>query len=105
MSECVVRMEMPQNNCEMAVEIKGVGDWCPIVARVCDYYSTKKMPDWCPIICQLPEGHGELIERQPIIQFIEDGLNRGEYGHDQIEVMTEVFVAETIVPAEAERSE
>lgn len=62
----VVRMEMPKNNCEMAVEIKGVGDWCPIAARVCDYYSTKKMPDWCPIICQLPEGHGRLIDADKI---------------------------------------
>lgn len=62
MSECVVRMKMPENNCEMAVEIKGAGDWCPISARVCDYYSTKKMPDWCPIICQLPEGHGRLVD-------------------------------------------
>lgn len=58
----VVRMEMPKNNCEMAVEIKGAGDWCPIAARVCDYYSTKKMPDWCPIICSLPEKHGRLVD-------------------------------------------
>lgn len=58
----VVRMEMPKNNCEMAVEIKGTGDWCPVEARVCDYYSTKKMPPWCPIVCQLPEGHGRLID-------------------------------------------
>ena len=63
MSECVVRMEMPKNNCEMAVEIKGVGDWCPIMAEVCDYYLTKKMPDWCPILCQLPEGHGRLVDK------------------------------------------
>lgn len=68
----VVRMEMPKNNCEMAVEIKGVGDWCPIAARVCDYYSTKKMPDWCPIICQLPEGHGPLVSEKDVRWAIDD---------------------------------
>ena len=60
----VVRMDMPKNNCEMAVEIKGVGDWCPIMARVCDYYSTKKMPDWCPICGVLPDEHGDLVDAE-----------------------------------------
>lgn len=91
----VVRMEMPEN-CAV----------CPFVTEYsrCVFLGMyaideERRADNCPIICSLPEGHGELIERQPIIQFIEDGLNRGEYGHDQIEVMTEVFVAPTIVPA------
>ena len=103
MSECVVRMEMPEDCFECPfgiIDDTEDGVWCNALAQ----QSSGQRED-CPIICQLPEGHGELIERQPIIQFIEDGLNRGEYGHDQIEVMTEVFVAETIVPAEAERSE
>ena len=96
MSECVVRMEMPKNNCEMAVEIKGVGDWCPIAVRVCDYYSTKKMPDWCPIICSLPEGHGRLGD-----------LDELEAGCDDpywCRWLSEIEDAPTIVPAEAERS-
>lgn len=108
MSECVVRMEMPSNceRCPMCGTASGGNGiyklWC-----MCGDIpaSSQRRPEDCPIVCQLPEGHGELIERQPIIQFIEDGLNRGEYGHDQIEVITEVFVAETIVPAEAERRE
>ena len=103
MSECVVRMEMPSccHDCPFEAD-----QWdypmCRVTGRSEGYRfdaRNNRMVD-CPIVCQLPEGHGELIERQPIIQFIEDGLNRGEYGHDQIEVMTEVFVAETIVPAE-----
>lgn len=105
MSECVVRMEMPENCCECQLrqEDYEMGEeFCPFTGVECLSIGRQNN---CPIICPLPEGHGELIERQPIIQFIEDGLNRGEYGHDQIEVMTEVFVAETIVPAEAERSE
>ena len=74
MSECVVRMEMPENYCEMSVEINGVGDWCPIMAGVCDYNSTKKMPDWCPIICQLPEGHGRLVDiDKPFLEVMQIG--------------------------------
>ena len=70
MSECVVRMEMP--------------DWCPCVLAEdnngwygpCFAYNgiperakefdqcVEKMerPSWCPIICSLPEGHGRLID-------------------------------------------
>lgn len=101
MSECVVRMEMPENCtcCPMCFTADMQGyHWCAALEQEVEEGLSR--PKECPVICQLPEGHGELIERQPIIQFIEDGLNRGEYGHDQIEVMTEVFVAETIVPAE-----
>lgn len=109
MSECVVRMEMPKESCHTC-DARCVSDLygyiCGIERKnVMPFLGKKNRPDWCPIICQLPEGHGELIERQPIIQFIEDGLNRGEYGHDQIEVMTEVFVATTIVPAERSEHE
>lgn len=95
MSECVVRMEMPKNNCEMAVEIKGAGDWCPIAARACDYYSTKKMPDWCPIICSLPERHGDLIDR--------DELLKESYPDDEYDAHVvyadDICKARTIVPA------
>ena len=89
----VVRMEMPKNNCEMAVEIKGAGDWCPIAARVCDYYSTKKMPDWCPIICQLPEGHGRLVDASTRIYIMNVPITVDDASHI-------VHALPTIVPAE-----
>ena len=94
----VVRMEMPKNNCEMAVEIKGVGDWCPIAARVCDYYSTKKMPDWCPIICSLPEGHGRLVDADALKENRWDADKR--CGYVQVVDVGEIDDALTIVPAE-----
>ena len=108
MSECIVRMEMPSDceRCPMCGTASGGNGMYELWCMCGDIpASSQRRPKDCPIICQLPDGHGELIERQPIIHFVEDGLNRGEYGHDQIEVMTEVFVAETIIPAEAERSE
>ena len=44
--------------------------------------------------------HGDLIEAEPIKKFITDGLNSGEFGHDTIEVLTEIEYAPVIVPAE-----
>lgn len=83
----VVRMEMPKNNCEMAVEIKGAGDWCPIAARVCDYYSTKKMPDWCPIICSLPEGHGRLVDADAMARDLEYDCELDAKGLDDMTIV------------------
>ena len=59
MSECVVRMEMPQG-CED----------CPFrdmllccVAKGRKYTGSSPVrPNWCPIICQLPAGHGRLVD-------------------------------------------
>lgn len=44
--------------------------------------------------------HGKLIEAEPIMKFITDGLNSGKFGYDQIEVLTEIQYAPTIIPAE-----
>ena len=54
MSECVVRMEMPQNcyNCDLRYECNA-------------FYAPGKPKPFmkgCMIVCQLPEGHGRLID-------------------------------------------
>ena len=67
MSECVVRMEMPvDKRCPFDFNLPKMGPWCWIEDRECDYYKTNNRPDWCPIICQLPEGHGDLVEAKEI---------------------------------------
>lgn len=48
---------------------------------------------------QLPP-HGDLIESEPIKRFITDGLNRKEFGYDQIQVLTEIEYAPVIIPAD-----
>ena len=100
MSECVVRMEMPKGNCQLAVEIPYVGDWCPILAKACDYSMTKRMPKDCPILCQLPEKHGRLVDVTKIdfVMFAnEDSTFRCGWNNGVRSVMQH---AETIVPAE-----
>ena len=52
----------------------------------------------CPLV-PVP-AHGRLIEAEPIMKYITDRLNSGEFGYDQIEVLTEIQYAPTIIPAE-----
>ena len=75
MSECVVRMEMP-NGCHDCKLRNMIGN-CPI--PMFDGPDEKKIwtlaecfqrPPWCPIICQLPEGHGRLVDKDEAIESI-----------------------------------
>lgn len=66
MSECVVRMEMPKEGCHTC-DARCVsalyGYICGIERKnVMPFIGKKNRPDWCPIICQLPEGHGRLVD-------------------------------------------
>ena len=68
----------------------------------CPMYTCMHNFDDCPLH-ELPS-HGDLIEAEPIKRFITDGLNRKEFGYDQIKVLTEVEYAPVIVPASEEVS-
>lgn len=62
MSECVVRMEKPENCCECQLrqEDYEMGEeFCPFTGVECLSIGRQNN---CPIICQLPEGHGRLID-------------------------------------------
>lgn len=102
----VVRMEMPKGcwdcpcvngeygYCQADKEERTIED--PVCARKSD-----GRPSWCPIICSIPEGHGRLIDA--------DKLKAKKYHsnitHENAVAVAEIDWAETIVPAEAERSE
>lgn len=46
--------------------------------------------------------HGNLIEKEPLMQFIEDGINAEggkSFGHDGVEILTEVEYADIIIPS------
>lgn len=124
MSECVVRMEMPRG-CWCCPN--GHPDWIynddgsaqmVCFCNICDteednrWISETKIvrPSWCPIICQLPEGHGRLVEEKSVRWAIDDIVleiaNRtGRVGMTKDETMEYINNLCTIVPAEAERSE
>lgn len=78
MSECVVRMEMPEKCAECpAWSICGTlhkymlgidcdSDWTYDDLLVITVETGFVKPDNCPIICQLPEGHGRLVDADEI---------------------------------------
>lgn len=116
MSECVVRMEMP-NGCHDCKLRSMVGN-CPI--PMFDGQDEKKIwtleecfqrPPWCPIICQLPEGHRRLVDEKSVRWAIDDIVleiaNRtGRVGMTKDETMEYINSLCTIVPADTEeRSE
>lgn len=86
MSECVVRMEMPQKcfNCDLRYECNA-------------FYAPGKPKPFmkgCMIVCQLPEGHGRLVDADSL----PDLFPRYHNGYMTVGIPT-------VVPAEAERSE
>lgn len=104
MSECVVRMEMP-NGCHDCKLRNMVGN-CPI--PMFDGQDEKKIwtleecfqrPPWCPIICSLPEGHGRLIDAASLRNIawpVKDHTGRIE----ECVQMRDLYKVPTIVPAE-----
>ena len=101
MSECVVRMEMPEKcfNCDLRYECNA-------------FYASRKPKPFmkgCMIVCQLPKGHGRLADKDLLMRDL-DFLNTfgtpddgKELSYEDILVTIDDFP--TIVPAEAERSE
>ncbi len=106
MSECVVRMENPDDCLKC-----GVRHICnPYV----DYWQqdTRKKPEpgqkGCLIICSLPEGHGRLVDADACASVLKKQENEAVRSAEKLcygfsAIMFEE--ANTIVPAEAERSE
>ena len=100
----VVRMEMPTKDkaCGMAFDFDGIW-YCPVEQRICHQPDYREIPSWCPIICSLPDGHGDLIDRDVLLQTFQNADY--ETYNDYCEAFDSTEAAETIVPAEAERSE
>ena len=88
MSECVVRMEMPQNcyNCDLRYECNA-------------FYAPgkpKPLMKGCMIVCQLPEGHGRLIDAEKL----KAKKYHSDITHENAVAVAEIDWAKTIVPAE-----
>jgi hypothetical protein len=59
-------------------------------------------PDWCPIICQLPEGHGRLVDADALIEQHKPSIFTmvTDFTEGQRSVVANIKNAPTIVPAE-----
>lgn len=104
MSECVVRMEMPSDceRCPMRGTASGGNGMYELWCMCGDIpASSQRRPEDCPIVCQLPEGHGRLIDAEKL----KANKYHSDITHENAVAVAEIDWAETIVPAEAERSE
>lgn len=105
MPDILIRgMEYPKScsRCDFASVVPGEA-WCKRAKEIVpeeQAINVNMHPTFCPLH-ELQE-HGDLIEAEPIKRFITDGLNRKEFGYDQIQVLTEVEYAPVIVPASEE---
>lgn len=99
MSECVVRIEMPKScyNCDLRYE--------------CNAFYAQRNPKpfmkGCRIVCQLPEGHGRLVDINGVsLAMVKRGQrsNRYKLGEmwelNRLEIQEALQTVSTIVPAE-----
>lgn len=109
MSECVVRMEMPENClcCPMVFTADVPGyHWCAALEQEVEQGLSR--PSECPILCALPEGHGRLVDADaPSLRGGLKLIREAEYqvyGKDAwgfaAKCETAIEDAPTIVPAE-----
>ena len=85
-------MEMPKEG-RLTLQISA--DGAVYVVNSCSITAETYMTDAVPV-----PSHGRLIEEEPIIKYITDGLNIRRFGYDAIEVLAEIKYAPTIIPAE-----
>ena len=102
MSECVIRMEMPES-CGACPCLDDYGDYprCRISGEQRGYnfpIHEKRMPN-CPISCSLPEGHGRLIDADSMEKEVCGGCVHGEHKYANC-IDCALANAPTIVPAE-----
>ena len=100
MSECVVRMEIPSKDrmCQMADDIDGVW-YCPVMKKLCRQPDNWEMPSWCPIICELPQGHGRLVDKDEMLKKVENYHRYMTIGRES-DPRCIIEDSPTIVPAE-----
>lgn len=106
MSECVVRMKMPKS-CPCDFSDMSSPIFIPCFAydgipsrreEFVECVRQRKRPSWCPIVCQLPEGHGRLVDADALKENRWDADTR--CGYVQVVDVGEIDNAPTIVPAE-----
>lgn len=91
MSVLIKDMQMPKNCSECPVALSG--KYCRINKTYTTYIKLPIRPDHCPLT-ELPEHHGDLIDRNDLIK---ESLADGAYGYVSTK---EIYDALTIVEAE-----
>jgi hypothetical protein len=98
-------MKMPKRcgtcNCRrIEFDIDHVGVFCSLKDN--EYVEDPdSRPSWCPIICQLPEGHGRLVDADKFIAHLFAKWQDGYISNSEwCDIRQRVNEETTIVPAE-----
>ena len=105
MSECVVRMEMPQDGVCDGCDARTVDFLAGPICAIKKKFLGSSRPSWCPIICSLPEGHGRLVDADALADDVRslwdyktvDGITATTVLN---QTLTDIRNCPTIVPAE-----
>ena len=101
-------MAMPENCSECPVALSG--KYCRINKTYTTYIKLPIRPDYCPLV-ELPEKHGDLIDRDAVTKEMINGIRAGNYeeGYEKypnINNMDDcvecVKYADTVIEAEGE---
>lgn len=98
MSEFVVKIDMEEmpkscDDCDIAIKYQRFG-----TEIYCPYFGWYADRDKCPIICQLPEGHGRLVDADAVESIIRKWFEEIKLNPDIL--LDGVKSLPTIVPAE-----
>lgn len=99
MSECVVRMEMPKAcwSCGLRFVCKAANDFLTTKEAGCSVLKVG-MPG-CLIICQLPEGHGDLIDRDSMVEeWVDEKIGNPHADYEADDVIYDLKKRTVIVP-------
>ena len=103
MSECVVRMEMPQDGVCDGCDARTVDFLAGPICAIKKKFLGSSRPSWCPILCSLPEGHGRLVDADAVESIIRKWFEEIKLNPDIL--LDGVKSLHTIVPEETERRE
>lgn len=106
MSECVIRMEMPKAcwSCGLRFVCKAAYDFMTTRAPAAGCSVLKVGMEGCLIVCQLPEGHGRLVDKDEMLKKIENYHRYMTVGRES-DPRCIIEDSPTIVPAERSETE
>jgi hypothetical protein len=115
MSECVVRMEMPQrcDSCDFWHVCKNVADFGAARYFEGPRELTVGMKG-CKIVCPLPEGHGRLVDKDALMKLMLErksplvGADSSKDRYRYLQWLADFYAikdAKAIVPAERRETE
>ena len=99
----IIDMPMPRGCAECPLKTFGGACSIPVFGNGVNYKPFEERPDWCPIKGVLPDEHGDLIDREILLQTFQNADY--ETYNDYCEAFDTVESAEIVIAAERKDDE